>query len=61
MSEKITIELDQEDFAEMIVVAEVSLFETIRDDPEVDNVAWVAKRIKLIDKLMKANGEDGIL
>ena len=61
MSEKITIELDPEDFDEMIVVAELSLFSTIRDDPEVDNIAWVAKRVKLIDKLMKADGEDGIL
>ena len=61
MNEKITIELDPEDFDEMIVVAELSLFSTIRDDPEVDNIAWVAKRVKLIDKLMKADGEDGIL
>lgn len=61
MSEKITIEIDTDDLDEMIIVADLSLFETIRNDPEVDNIAWVAKRIKLIDKLMRANGEDGIL
>lgn len=60
-TKKITIEFDAEDLDEMIVVADLSLFETIRGDPEVDNIRWVAKRIKLIDKLMRANGEEGIL
>lgn len=60
-TKKITIEFDAEDLDEMIVVADLSLFETIRDDPEVDNIRWVAKRVKLIDKLMRANGEEGIL
>lgn len=58
---KIVIELDKEDLSEMIIVADLSLFESIRDDPDIDNIEWVAKRVKLIDKLMKANGEDGIL
>lgn len=61
MNEKITIEFDAEDLDEMIIVADLSLFETIRSDPEIDNIGWVAKRVKLIDKLMRANGEDGIL
>lgn len=61
MSEKITIEFDHEDLDEMIIVADLSLFETIRNDSEIDNIRWVAKRLKLIDKLMRANGEDGIL
>lgn len=60
-TKKITIEFDAEDLDEMIVEADLSLFETIRDDPEVDNIRWVAKRVKLIDKLMRANGEEGIL
>ena len=60
-TKKITIEFDAEDLDEMIVVADLSLFETIRNDPEVDNIRWVAKRVKLIDKLMRANGEEGIL
>lgn len=60
-TKKITVELDKEDLSEMILVADLSLFSTIRDDPDVDNIAWVAKRIKLIDKLMRANGEEGIL
>lgn len=60
-TKKITIEFDAEDLDEMIVVADLSLFETIRDDPEIDNIRWVAKRVKLIDKLMRANGEEGIL
>ena len=59
--EKITVELDKEDLSEMILVADLSLFSTIRDDLEIDNIRWVAKRIKLIDKLMRANGEEGIL
>lgn len=59
--EKITVELDKEDLSEMILVADLSLFSTIREDPEIDNIRWVAKRIKLIDKLMRANGEEGIL
>ena len=61
MSKIITIEFDQEDLGEMILVADLSLFETIRNDPEVDNIRWVAKRVKLIDKMMRANGEGGIL
>ena len=60
-TKKITVELDQEDLSEMILVADISLFSTIRDDPDIDNIRWVANRIKLIDKLMKANGEEGIL
>ena len=60
-TKKITVELDQEDLSEMILVADLSLFSTIREDPDIDNIAWVAKRIKLIDKLMRANGEEGIL
>lgn len=60
-TKKITVELDEEDLSEMILVADLSLFSTIREDPDVDNICWVAKRIKLIDKLMRANGEEGIL
>ena len=61
MSELIKIELDKDELSEMVLVADLSLFETIRNDPGVDNVRWVATRIKLIDKLMKANGEEGLL
>lgn len=60
-TKKITIEIDEEDLSEMIFVADISLFSTIRDDPDIDNISWVANRIKLIDKLMRANGEEGIL
>lgn len=59
--EKITVEFDKEDLSEMIVVADISLFEAIRNDPDIDSIRWVANRVKLIDKLMKANGEEGIL
>ena len=59
--EKITIEIDKEDLSEMIVLADISLFEAIRNDPDIDSIRWVANRVKLIDKLMKANGEEGIL
>lgn len=61
MSDKISIELTKDELSDMILVADLSLFETIRNDPEVDNIIWVATRVKLIDKLMKANGEEGIL
>ena len=60
-TKKITIEIDEEDLSEMILVADLSLFSTIREDPDIDNIRWVAKRVKLIDKLMRANGEEGIL
>lgn len=58
---EITITISKEELEDMILVADLSLFETIRNDPDVDNIRWVATRVKLIDKLMKANGEDGIL
>lgn len=61
MDKTITIELNKDDLSDMIIIADLSLFSAIRDNPEIDNIRWVAKRIKLIDKLMKANGEDGIL
>ena len=61
MSDLISIEFSRDELSDMILVADLSLFETIRNDPEVDNIVWVATRIKLIDKLMRANGEGGIL
>ena len=61
MSDMITIEVTKEDLSDMIIVADLSLFETIRNDPDVDNIAWVATRVKLIDKMMRANGEEGIM
>lgn len=61
MSDLFSIELTKDELSDMIIVADLSLFETIRNDSNVDNIAWVATRVKLIDKLMKANGEEGIL
>lgn len=61
MSDLISIELTKDELTDMILVADLSLFETIRNDPDCDNIRWVATRIKLIDKLMRANGEEGIL
>ena len=61
MSDLISIELTDDELGDMILVADLSLFETIRTDTNCDNIRWVATRIKLIDKLMRANGEDGIL
>lgn len=61
MSDMITIEVTKEELSDMIIVADLSLFETIRNDLSVDNIAWVATRVKLIDKMMRANGEEGIL
>lgn len=61
MSDSIIIEVTKEELSDMIIVADLSLFETIRNDPGVDNIAWVATRVKLIDKMMRANGEEGIL
>ena len=61
MIDMITIEVTKEELSDMIIVADLSLFETIRNDLSVDNIAWVATRVKLIDKMMRANGEEGIL
>lgn len=61
MSDSITIEVTKEELSDMIIIADLSLFETIRNDLSVDNIAWVATRVKLIDKMMRANGEEGIL
>ena len=61
MSDLISIELTDDELGDMILVADLSLFETIRNDLDCDNIRWVATRIKLIDKLMRANGEEGIL
>ena len=61
MNDLIKIELDKDELSDLILTADLSLFEAIRNDPDVDNIRWVATRIKLIDKLMKANGEEGLL
>ena len=61
MSDLIKVEVTKEELSDMILVADLSLFETIRNDPDVDNIRWVATRVKLIDKLMKASGEEGLL
>lgn len=61
MSNLISVSLDLDELRELAVTAEISLFEAIREDHAIDNIRWVATRIKLIDKLMRANGEEGIL
>lgn len=61
MNNLITIEVTEDELSDMIIVADLSLFEMIRNDPDVDNITWVATRVKLIDKMMRANGEEGIL
>lgn len=61
MNELIKIELDKDELSDLILTADLSLFDAIRNDPDIDNIHWVATRIKLIDKLMKANGEEGLL
>lgn len=61
MSELITIELTKAELSDLIMVADLSLFDAIREDENIDNIKWVAVRIKLIDKLLRANGEEGIL
>ena len=61
MAEKITLTMDKDLALDMASMFEFYIFQMIRDDPEVDNIKWVAERIKVIDMIEKACGKEGIL
>ena len=61
MAEKITLTMDKYLALDMASMFEFYIFQLIRDDPEVDNIKWLAERIKVIDMIEKACGEEGIL
>lgn len=59
--ETITLTVDKEAAKDLASMFEYYVFQMIRDDPEIDNIKWLASRIKLIDAIYKASGEEGIL
>ena len=61
MTEKITLTMDKDLALDMASMFEFYIFQLIRDDPDVDNIKWVAARIKVIDMIEKACGKEGIL
>ena len=51
---KIELDLDREKAAELSIWIEMSMFRTIREDDELDNLDWIEYWISVVRKLESA-------
>lgn len=59
-SEKVKIELTVGEVKEMLLpLYEFSIFDMIRNDPEIDNPKWLQGQMRIYARLLNAVGEDG--
>lgn len=57
--EKVTLELTVGEIKEMILpLYEFSIFDMIRNDPDIDNPRWLRGQMKIYSRLLQAIGED---
>jgi len=57
--EKVTLELTVGEIKEMILpLYEFSIFDMIRNDPDIDNPRWLRGQMKIYSRLLHAIGED---
>ncbi len=57
--EKVTLELTVGEIREMLMpLYEFSIFDMIRNDPDIDNPRWLRGQMKIYSRLLQAIGED---
>ena len=59
-NKKVSIELTVGEIKEMLMpLYEFSIFDMIRNDPEIDNPKWLLGQMRIYARLLNAVGEDG--
>ena len=57
--EKVTLELTVGEIKEMLLpLYEFSIFDMIRNDPDIDNPRWLRGQMRIYSRLLQAIGED---